>query len=149
MSFTYDLSTDAGKVRLLAADTDSAAPIWTDAEVDAALYMTGSSSFYVSGPAAQTGAFLQSPPVPLVNSAYRAAALLMRSLASSKSRLAGVVELLDVKLSVGTAARALLDAAKEYEELEANRGQFMVAEMVNDSFSARERWWKTLERTQC
>lgn len=143
---SYDLTTNAGKVRLLVADTDSA--IWTDAEVQASLDMTGSASLYISGQAAQTGAFIQSPPVPLVYSLYRAAALLLRSLASSKARLASVVELLDVKLSVDKAAAALSDQAKDYDEYEANRGQFIVAEMVDTTFAANERWWKQLQRTQ-
>lgn len=34
MAFTYDLTTDAGKVRLLLSDTDSAAYAFEDAEID-------------------------------------------------------------------------------------------------------------------
>lgn len=148
MSFTYDLATPSGQVRLLIADTDSTAYIFSDAEVQASLDMTGSGSFYVSGQAAQTGANIQSPPIPLVYSVYRAAGVLLRSLASNKSRLASVAELLDVKLSISSAATALKAQAQDYDDYEANRGQFMVAEWVNDSFSARERWTKTLLRQQ-
>lgn len=42
MAFTVDYSTNAGKVRLLIADTNSAFPQFTDAEIDAFIEMEGS-----------------------------------------------------------------------------------------------------------
>ena len=38
---TYDISTDRGKTRFHATDTNMARPIWEDAEVDYALELTG------------------------------------------------------------------------------------------------------------
>lgn len=41
MSYTYNITTDRGKTRFHATDTDMARPIWEDAEVDYALELTG------------------------------------------------------------------------------------------------------------
>lgn len=145
MAFTYNPATDLGRTRMLIADTDSAHPIFEDAEVQAALDMQNSNALYVSGHAQPTGLSVQVPVS--VGSVYRAAALLLRSLAANKSRLAAVVQLLDVRLSPNTAAQALRDTAKEYMEMEQNSGAFAIAEMVvGDSFGARERLFNQVSR---
>ncbi|MFA4972446.1 MAG: hypothetical protein WC683_07515 [bacterium] len=41
MAFTYDVSTDRGKVRLLSTDRKAARPIFDDDEIDAFLAMNG------------------------------------------------------------------------------------------------------------
>jgi hypothetical protein len=48
MSFTYDVTTSRGKVRLLITDTDSSDYVFEDAEIDAFLSMK-SSDIYESG----------------------------------------------------------------------------------------------------
>ena len=146
MSFTYDPTTQLGQVRLLVADTNSAKPIWQDNEVQAALTMESSSYLYISGMGQPNGA---AGPVGVnVVSTLRAAALLLDSLASNRSRLATVSQLLDVKLSHNLAAQELRATAKEYRDLEANSGSFAIAELVNDQFGARERVWKELLRRE-
>ena len=146
MAFTYDPSTQLGQVRLLIADTDSTKPIFQDNEVQAFLTMESSGFLYVSGMAVAGG----TAPAPAVNvtSVLRAAALGLDSLAANKSRLASVMELLDVKLSADKAAAALRLQAKEYRDLEANQGHFAIVEMVCDQFQARERVWKQLLRIE-
>lgn len=43
MAFTYDLDTDAGKVRLLLSDVDEPTAVFTDAEIDAFLELESGS----------------------------------------------------------------------------------------------------------
>lgn len=144
MSFTYDPTTNLGRVRLLIADTDSNNVIFQDAEVQAALDIEASQNLYVSGMAQPTALGVVIPTQ--VYSIYRAAALLLRSLAANKSRLSAVVQLLDVKLSPNTAAQALRDTADSYIEMEQNSGAFAIAEVIPDQFSARERLFKQQQR---
>lgn len=146
MSFTYDPSTQQGQIRLLIADTDSSHPIFQDAEIQAAMTLESSSSLYISGMASANGNV--GPPPVNVTSTLRSAAMLLDSLASNKARLAGVIALLDVKLSFKDAAAALHTQATNYREVEANQGHFAIAEMVNDQFGARERVWKQLLRLE-
>lgn len=56
MPFTYDLSTDAGKVRLLLNDVDSATAVFTDAEIDAFLALEGGSVKRAAAQAIDTNA---------------------------------------------------------------------------------------------
>ena len=42
MAFTYDVSTDRGKVRLLSTDRKAARPLFTDDDIDAFLALNGS-----------------------------------------------------------------------------------------------------------
>lgn len=139
MSFTYSF-TDApvlSRVRLLTADTNPDKPLFDDDEVNAALTMESSQNLYVSGMATLGGA-APIPPVQ-VYSVYRAAALLLDALASNKSKLAAIAELLDVHVSAEKAAQELRNTAKEYRAVEQNNGSFAIAELVYDQFSARER----------
>ena len=119
------------------ADTDSANPIFEDAEVEAALNMQSSQFLYLSPQSQSSGLGAQSQVQ--VYSLYRAAAMLLRALASNKSRLASVTQLLDVKLSPKEAAVALRDMAKDWMEMEQNSGAFAIAEMIPNEFAARER----------
>ncbi len=148
MSFTYDFSTDPllSRVRLLIADTDANNPVFNDDEVNAALSMESSQGLFVSGQAASMGNGVAIPPIPQVYSVYRAAALLLDAIASNKSRLAAIQQLLDVKLSPELASKALRDQAKQYRDTEANAGHFAIAEMAGDDFTTRERVWKQLLR---
>jgi hypothetical protein len=145
MSFTYDFGAapDISLVRLMCADTDSAAPVFQDAEVTAALFAESSQGLFASGQA--MSGFAHTVPGQ-VYSHRRAAALLLDALASNKARLAAVNQILDVKLQVDAAAKALRDQAQAYRDAEANAGHFAIAEMVFDQFTARERLWKQLMR---
>ncbi len=139
--FTYNFTTDLllSRVRLLVADTDSSSPIFEDDEVMQALYVESSQGLYISGQAATTAAPVANPGIPQVYSIYRAAALLLDAIAANKSRLASVVQILDVKLAPSEAAKMLREQAKGYRELEENAGHFAIAEWVLDGFTARER----------
>lgn len=148
MSFTYNFGANgqSDQVRLLIADTDSTHPIFQDSEVQIALTMESSQNLFISGMATASGT--PTPPAINVSSSLRAAALLLDSLAANKSRLASIIELLDVKLSAKDAAIQLRATAKEYRDTEANQGHFAIAEMVYDQFTARERTWKQFMRLE-
>jgi len=139
-TFTYDFTSapQLSQVRMLVADTNVQKPIFDDDEINAALQLTSSQGIYTSPqrlPIAVSGAQC----VPLVYSVYRAAALLCDALASNKARLAAIVSILDVKLSPEKSAQELRAMAQEYRNVAMNDGSFAIAEMVFDSFSARER----------
>lgn len=146
MSFTYGQGATQQQniIRLMVADTDPANPIFSDAEINNALYQESSQNLYNSSMAVPNAVSYQVPVQ--IYSVYRSAALLLRSLAANKSRLASVTQLLDVKLSPAEASRALRETAKEYMEQENDSGAFAIAEMVQDQFGARERVVKQIFR---
>jgi len=129
-------------VRLLIGDRDSANPIFTDAEITLAYTIQGnvfqSAQFY-SYPG---GAYIPSSPV----SYLRVAALLLDSLASSASRLAAVIQLLDVKLDSKSAAKALQDQAKTYRETDDDLGAIFIIEQCATDWAFRDRFWKQIQR---
>lgn len=137
MAFTYDFtnSPQIATVRLLVSDTDNTppVPIWQDVEIQAALNMFVSTNIIVA-----LSGFQPVVPVPQIFSYRRSAALLLRSLAGNKARMA-TVGLLDAKLNGAQAANALRAIADDYVTSEENDGYFAVAEMVVNPFSMRER----------
>ncbi len=142
-TFTYDPAsrTPLSQVRLLIPDTDSSTFIFTDDEINAFLYLESSQSLYVS-PQANPYAFpTTSTYIPQVFSPYMAAATALNVLASSKARLAVVVQLLDVKLDPKAVSAALMAVAAEYRQREQDRGHFAIAEQICTQFQARERVW--------
>lgn len=119
MSFDYDPTTDAGKVRLLIADTDSANPIFQDAEIDAFLSMNGSS-------------------------VKRAAAAALRTIAASETLVQKRIKILEIQTdgpSESAELRALANALIEEAENDeaAEGGTFDVAEFAVSDFQQRER----------
>ncbi len=136
--------------RLLVSDTqefaaDGTTPIYvfSDAEIGAATQIEigvwQSSQFY-SGP--MGNATLGSAPVPW----RRIAATLLDALAANKARLAAVVQILDVKLDPSKAAKALQDQAAALRKADDESGAFVIVEQVNDVFSFRDRYWKSVQR---
>jgi hypothetical protein len=129
MTFTYDVATDAGKVRLLIKDTDETEPIFQDEEIAAFLEMEG-------------------------ESVHRAAALALETVASDEARTQKVIRLLEIqtdgaKLSDALLARAdRLRAQADEAESREEDGMFDIAETVNDDFGARERILKQAQRGQ-
>lgn len=89
--FTYDVTTDAGKVRLLTADTDATSYDFEDDEIDAALSMSN-------------------------NSIHMAAADLLESLASNRARLALKKERGDMKEDLTKIAQELRASAQRFRE---------------------------------
>lgn len=147
MSFTYDFTNypQLSTVRLLVGDTNPAQPIFQDAEVNAAMQIESSGN--VGYPSVIIGLTGYAPAVPVqqVISYRRSAALLLRSIGTTKAR--NLVEsVLDVKMNGAAAAAALGKIADQYIEDEMNAGYFAISEMVQDSFSMRERLWKMLYR---
>jgi hypothetical protein len=56
MAWTYDNTTDRGKVRLLCTDSDSTAPVFDDSEIDVFLSLAPSSVFAAAALACETWA---------------------------------------------------------------------------------------------
>jgi hypothetical protein len=76
----------------------------------------------------------------------RVAALLLDSLAANKGRLAGIQQMLDIKIDASKAAVALQAQAKVLRETDDNSGAFMIIEQCNDYFSFSDRFWKQVQR---
>lgn len=116
----YDPSTPNGQVRLLITDTDEAAPIFTDQEIDTFLALEESN-------------------------VRRAAAMGLEVIARSEALTLKVVKLLDIQTDGAKLADSLLESARELrkqaDDAEAYEegGAFDVAEMVLDPFGSRER----------
>ena len=119
MAFTFDVSTDRGQVRLLVPDSSPASYAFEDAEIDAFLTLEG-------------------------GNVRRAAALALETLASNEALVLKVIRLLELSTDGAKTAQALLQRAAllrgQADEVDASSGDlFDWAEMVLDSFSARER----------
>jgi hypothetical protein len=144
MSWTYLVppNSQIDPIRLLIHDTDSANPVFSNEEILLAYTIQGNvfqSAQFWSYPG---GAYVPNSPV----SYLRVAALLLDSLASNSARLAGVVQLLDVKLDLSKAAVALKDEAKTYREVDDDSGAIFIIEQVNNTWSFKQRWWKQFQR---
>lgn len=126
MAFTYDTTTDTGKIRLLIFDTDSTNYVFEDAEL---------AVFYdIEG-----------------DSLKRAAALALETMASNEAFVQKVITLMDLRTDGAATARALLARADKLrsqadDEEYAADGAFEFAEWVVDDFSARERLAKQVLR---
>lgn len=147
MAFTYNFAINPtlSMVRLMAADTTPPG-IFSDAEVNAAIYQESSQSLYVSGQAQPIANSVQNPAIPQVYSVRRAAALLLDSVAAQLAQQGGVESILDVKLSCVNASKEAAQRAKDLRTTEAMSGNFAIAEMAVNPFAARERVYKQLLR---
>lgn len=119
MAFTYDTSTDVGKIRLLIFDTNASSYVFEDGELSVFFDLEG-------------------------DSLKRAAALALETMASNEAFVLKVIELMDLRTDGAATARALLARAallrsQADDEEYAVDGAFDWAEMVVDEFSARER----------
>jgi len=124
------------------ADGVTRAYLFEDSEITSFANIVGSvyqSSMVYDPP---LNAAVPTSPVSYV----RQAAYMLNALAANKARLAGVIGLLDVKLSMKDAAKALQDQAKAYLDMDDNSGAFMIIEQVNDQASFRDRFWKEVQR---
>lgn len=149
MSFTYAFDgTNVGNpaianVRLLVADTDPVAPIFSDEEILGAYTVQQNQLMpqVIGGwPGGQPAAFPAPPVSPL-----RVAALLMRALASSQSRMQSVVKLLDVSLSPLT-AKDMRQQADDWIKQDDEGCGFVVIEQCTTSFAFRDRWFSQWQR---
>lgn len=118
MTFTFDLTTNRGKVRLLCTDSDSAHEIFDDDSIDAFLSIES-------------------------DNVKRAAALALETIASSEVLVQKVIRLLDLSTNGASESAELLKRAAmlrsqaEADEMGESSG-IDFAEMVYDPFSARE-----------
>lgn len=119
MPFTYDLSTDVGKVRLLINDTDSSNVIFQDEEISAFLSLN--------------------------DGLKRSAAAALDTIASNQAMVLKVIRLLDLSTDGPSVARALRDHAGQLREeakladAEEEGGYFDYAEIVTNAFTLRQR----------
>lgn len=157
MSFSYLLATtfptpqpQIDFVRLLVSDTtefaaDGTTPIYifSDQEVLGAgqieLAVWQSAQFFSTQ---QGQVSFGTTPYPY----RRVAANLLDALCANKSRLSAVQQILDVKLSPEKAAAALASQAAALRKADDESGAFTIIEQVNDVFSFRDRYWKSIQR---
>lgn len=121
MAFTYNTTTDRGRVRMLITDRDEENPIFQDDEIDAFLDMND-------------------------DSIRLAAASALETIATDQALVLKVLVLLDTETDGAKVAEALMKRAKSLREQEESVGSFDVAEMVVNDFGERERIWKELQR---
>lgn len=128
MAFTYDLSTDVGKVRLLIMDNQSTGYLFEDAELSA--FLTFESS-----------------------NVKRGAALALETMASNDAYVLKMITLLDLTTNGPAVSRELRARAADlrsqalFDESRDNGGAFDIAEMPDTSFQIRERYRKEYLRT--
>lgn len=150
-SFSYNFGANPAidYPRLLVADTQQFQPdgitrgyVFADQEINAMTMIVGNT--FQSSMVYDPPLSAQVPTTPV--SYLRIAAYLLNSLAANQARLAGIVQLLDVKLSMKDSAAALQAQAKEWLEIDDDQGAFMIIEQVNDPASFRDRFWKEIQR---
>lgn len=118
MPYTYDLSTDIGKVRLLIPDNDNDVIIFQDEEISAFLSMEG-------------------------DDVRLGTALALEAIASQQAYVLKVITILDITTDGAAVAESLMArAAKLREQAETDVAAFEIAEMVVDQFTWRERLYK-------
>ena len=119
MAFTYDPTTDRGKVRLIVPDRVDTGHVFTDAEIDTFLTMEVD--------------------------VRRSAALALETIASDEAMVLKVIKLGDLSTNGAQLSEALLKRAAalrtQAEDAEAaeDGGAFDVIEMVPNQFAYRER----------
>jgi len=117
MSFTYDLSTNRGKVRLLIQDTDETYEFYSDAEIDAFLTVAGE----LDG-----------------DTVFYASALALESWASNQVMILKVVKLLDVVTDGAAVSREMRMRAQALRAdaiTSSSDAGFEIAEMALGHFS--------------
>lgn len=121
MAFTYVVSTDRGRCRLLIMDVTAATYVFEDDEIDTFLVMEGSS-------------------------VKRAAALALETIASNEAFTLKVIRLLDLSTDGPAVAASLLARAKELrsqaalEDQGTDGGAFEVVEWDLGPASVRDYW---------
>ena len=127
MAFTYNLTTEAGKVRLLITDTDYTNPIFEDNEIDVFLSITA-----VDG----------------TNDINLAAAMALETIAASEALVQKKIKLLDLTTDGPAVATSLRAAAKLLREQSDNESYIDWSEMSLNTFAARDIIWNDALRTQ-
>jgi len=120
MAFTYDVTTDRGKVRLLCTDTLESNAIFQDAEIDAFLTLN--------------------------TSVRLAAAAALEVIAANEVLVLKKIINLDLETDGPAVAKELRELAKQLRAQESAVGAFEIAEQIHDDFTAREYWLKQVQR---
>lgn len=121
MAFTYDVTNNVGKVRMLISDRDIENAIFQDAEVQAYYDMAGS--------------------------VYRAAALALETIAASEVLVQKRIKTLSLQTDGPACAEALRKVAESLRARDDEDGEgFDIAEMVVNPFGERERLYKQYQR---
>lgn len=138
MAFTYQFGANPtiDFPRLIVGDTVDAGHIWEDSEIMAGYQIDV--AYAIVPMNGQVATNYGGSPATW----RRVAATLLDGLASSRGRLAGALQVLDIKCDLGKASSELREQAKYLREVEDNAGHFASAEMVNDPQQARERVYK-------
>ena len=125
MTWTYDVSTDIGKVRLLVSDTDTSRRVMDDEDYQAFLDMSGGSVVLAAAKALETIAVNEILCLKVVN--------LMGAIVTDAA----------------SAAKQLLAQAKtlraEYASMGDGGSGFISIEMVDGDEMRREKFWKVTE----
>jgi hypothetical protein len=89
---------------------------------------------------------IQVPASPI--SYIRVAAYLLNSLAANTARLSGILQILDVKLSMKDATAALQKQAQAWLDLDDDTGAFVIIEQVQqgDDAGFANRFWAEVQR---
>ena len=127
MAFTYDLSTEAGKVRLLITDTDHDNEIFSDSEINTFLSLTA-----VDGS----------------NDINLASAVALETIAASEALVQKKIKLLDLTTDGPAVATSLRAAAKILRDQSENESYIDWSEMSLNQFAARNIIWNDALRTQ-
>jgi hypothetical protein len=114
VAFTYDPSTDRGKVRMLITDRNEAKAIFTDAEIDAFLELED-------------------------QGVRRAAAAALETIATDQALVLKVITTLDLQTDGAKLSDSLLKRARALRDTDDELGGFDYAEMPESIFSQRER----------
>lgn len=121
MSFTYDTSTDLGRVRLLITDRDASNQIFSDAEIEAFLAMEGDDVFLAAAAATET-------------------------IARNEALVLKVIEVLDLKTDGAKVAAELRASARDLRSRSEQQGAFAIVEMIDSNTAWRERMRKNAMR---
>jgi hypothetical protein len=123
MSFSYDPTTDVGFVRLVAGDNVTPGEAFSDEEIGAFLTLNDGGVLYAAASALET----------------RATRMMV-------ALRAGKIKLPDLEVDATLVYKGLMDQVAALRAQADGDASFAVAEQVVDAFSARERYWKELQR---
>ncbi len=124
--------------------TTQRAYIFEDSEIVAFANIVG--NVYQSSMTFDFPTTVQVPSSPV--SYIRIAAYMLNSLAANTARLSGILQILDVKLSMKDATAALQKQAQAWLDLDDNTGAFVIIEQVQqgDDASFKDRFWREVQR---
>ena len=127
MAYTYDLSTEAGKVRLLITDTDHNNEIFNDLEIDTFLSLTA-----VEG----------------TNDIHLAAAMALETIAASETLVQKKIKLLDLTTDGPAVSASLRASAKLLREQSVTESDIDWIELGLTDFNRNEIVWNDVLKTQ-